>query len=101
VIRRLDLTPEAEADLGEAYGWYRDRGATLAEEFLISLDACFASLQEFPEAHPAVHRGVRRALLRRFPYCVLYVLESSRILVIGVFHARRDPRAWRSRAGAG
>jgi len=43
---------------------------------------------------PSVHR----ALTRRFPHAVYFVVERERIVVIGVFHQHRDPASWRDRA---
>lgn len=94
---RLEFTPEAEADVAEAHRWYAERGLGLGEEFLRSLDACLQAIVRFPESHSLAHRQVRRALLRRFPYCVFYLIEAERAVVVAVFHARRDPRAWQSR----
>jgi hypothetical protein len=43
---------------------------------------------------------IRRALLRsRFPYCVFYSIEGEEAVVVGCFHAHRDPEVWRLRAG--
>jgi hypothetical protein len=44
-----------------------------------------------------VHRTVRRALLRRFPFGVFYRAEPSRIVVIGILHGSRDPKVWKGR----
>jgi plasmid stabilization system protein ParE len=98
VTLQVSLTPEAEADVQEAHLWYAERGMGLAEDFRRSLDECFSRVVSHPESYPTVHRAVRRALLRRFPYCIFYVLEPERAVVIGCLHARRDPRAWRLRA---
>ena len=94
------LTSEAEADLTEAYAWYRDRGADLGEAFLRSFDQVVDVLATHPEAFPTVHRSVRRALMHRFPYCVFYFVDVHGPVVLGCFHARRDPTAWQQRAGA-
>ena len=93
----VEFTPEAEADISEAYSWYRNRGLGLGEEFLRSLDACLDEVARFPDSNPVVHHSLRRALIRRFPYCVFYLIQPTRVVVIGIFHARRDPRAWRRR----
>ena len=79
---RIALTLEAQADVEEVHAWYAARGAA-------------------PEAHPVVHRSIHRALLRRFPYCVFYVVERDRVVVHGCLHARRDPSIWQLRTGAG
>lgn len=39
----------------------------------------------------------RQALVRRFPYRVLYRLLGEEIVVVACFHARRDPSNWKLR----
>ena len=95
---RVEVTPEADADITEAYSWYRGRGLGLGEEFLRSLDACLDEVARFPDSNPVVHHSLRRALIRRFPYCVFYLVQLNRVVVIGLFHARRDPGVWQRRS---
>ncbi|MBW1844948.1 MAG: type II toxin-antitoxin system RelE/ParE family toxin [Deltaproteobacteria bacterium] len=94
------LTPEAEADLTEAYAWYRDRGQSLAKDFLGSFEAVLETLDDHPGSFPEVHHHIRRALMRRFPYAVFYVVGVRGPVILGVFHARRDPKKWKRRTGA-
>ena len=96
----IRLTPEAEADLTDAYAWYRDRGESLASEFLASFESVLEALDRHPESSPEIHNQVRRALMRRFPYAVFYVLGPDGPIVLGIFHARRNPMKWKRRAGA-
>jgi plasmid stabilization system protein ParE len=45
-----------------------------------------------------VVRGeVRRAVLRRIPYSVIFTVREDEIVVIACFHARRDPKGWQYR----
>jgi plasmid stabilization system protein ParE len=96
---RVCLTPEAEADLAEILSWYSQRESTLGAEFVTAFSDVVRQIEHFPESASIVHPPFRRALLRRFPYCVFYFLESSEAVVVGCFHAHRDPRVWRIRAG--
>jgi len=93
----IRLTPEAEADLTEAYAWYRDRGQSLASDFLVSFERVLETLDDHPESFPEVHHHIRRALLHRFPYSVFYVIGATGPVILGVFHARRDPKKWKRR----
>jgi toxin ParE1/3/4 len=88
------LRPEAEQDVREAYDWYEDQAEGLGEEFLRSLDATFALIQRHPMASAVIHRQVRRALTRRFPYGVFYVTEDERTVILAVLHMRQDPSVW-------
>ena len=93
----IRFRPEAEAEVLEAHAWYRERGLGLGQEFLRSLDASLDLIRRLPESHPVVHRRVRRALLRQFPYGIFYVHEGNTITVLACFHASRDPRGWKER----
>lgn len=96
-MKRLRLTPEAELDLGAAHFWYHRQAPGLAASFLAAVHASIASLQRHPEAHPLVDPATRRALVRRFPYAIFYDVGATEIVVYAIFHAARDPRAWRRR----
>jgi plasmid stabilization system protein ParE len=96
---RVRLTPEAEADVAQAFAWYSARSHELGTEFFASFEAVVHQIERFPEIGSAVHALLRRALLGRFPYCVFYSLAAQEVVIIGCFHAHRSPDAWRLRAG--
>lgn len=91
------IEPEADQDVSSAFSWYEEQREGLGREFLISLDAVFRRLQQSPEIHAKTYKETRQTLLRRFPYIVCYVLEENYVSVIAVFHAHRDPQAWKER----
>jgi plasmid stabilization system protein ParE len=88
----LRLTPGAEFDVSEALAWYRERGRGLGEQFLQALDERLESVQLNPLAYPKVHGDIRRALLRRFPYCVFYIIGPQQIVMLACLHGHRDPK---------
>jgi plasmid stabilization system protein ParE len=47
--------------------------------------------------YAAVLGDYRRALVRRFPYVIFYVVEAERIVVYAVFHCSQDPAKWKAR----
>ena len=95
--RRLIVRPEAEAEMAGAFDWYEDRSPGLGSEFLLCVDAVLSSIQRNPQQFPRVHRIVRRALTRRFPYEVFFVEDDDRVVVLSVFHAKRNPKIWKKR----
>ena len=96
-MKRLRLTPEAELDLDDAYGWHRLQAPGLGAHFLAAVATCLASIRRNPEASQLVDSTMRRALLRRFPYAVFYEVGAVEIVVYAVFHCARNPRAWKRR----
>ena len=95
---RVRLSPAAESDVRDIYAWYKKQGEGLGLEFRRALGDCLERVRNNPMSSPKVHGEIRRALLRRFPYGVFYVIRESEVGVLGVFHGHRDPKTWQSRA---
>jgi len=95
--RRLIVRPEAEAEMTDAFDWYEDRVPGLGSEFLLCVDAAFNAILRSPQQYPRAHKIVRRALTRKFPYEVLFVEDDERVVVLSVFHAKRNPKRWQDR----
>jgi plasmid stabilization system protein ParE len=91
------ITAEAHQDITEAYDWYEDRRPGLGEDFLGAVDACFQRIRRRPELVPIAYETYRRAIIRRFPYTVIYEATAETIVVYSVFHSSRDPEKWRQR----
>lgn len=96
--RTIIIRPEAELDMREAYAWYEKQVLGLGGNFLLNVDAALRSVQRYPLQYPVIYRNARRCLVRRFPYGVYYVVEERRIVVLAVFHAKRDPKSWQERS---
>jgi toxin ParE1/3/4 len=67
--------PEAAAETQEAFAWYEAQRKGLGVEFRDELQHTLDTIQANPNQYPVVHRNVRRALMRRFPYGVFYVVD--------------------------
>lgn len=93
------LTPEARADIAEEAAWYRERSILATERFLLAVGAAFVRIEAQPTAQVVIdaETGARRALLRKFPHRVLYLIDGGQIVVFAVMHHRRDTPAWRER----
>jgi plasmid stabilization system protein ParE len=94
----LIITPEAEADLAEAKTWYERKREGLGEEFVLCVEAGLEHIRRAPEAATEVQPGVRRVVVRRFPYAIFYRVDPDQIAVLAVYHSKRDPRGWQERA---
>lgn len=92
------LRPEAEADVSDAARWYEAQRSRLGSEFLDEVLRTLSSISEHPDLYPRVSGDVRRAVIRRFPFGVFYVMDESEVVVLAVMHGRRAPARWKSRA---
>ncbi|MCL4553908.1 MAG: type II toxin-antitoxin system RelE/ParE family toxin [Actinobacteria bacterium] len=93
----LIVRPDAEADITDAALWYETQAPGLGYDFLRSVDVCLADVAREPQRFPVIHRNMRRAILRRFPYGVFFISREGTVEVVACLHARRDPRQWSER----
>jgi plasmid stabilization system protein ParE len=97
VKRGVLIRPDAQRDVAEAYRWYEEQRTGLGADFILCFEEGLAKIQRTPAMYPIVYKNVRRLLIRRFPYGIFYVDEEALIVVLAVFHERRDPAGWQSR----
>jgi plasmid stabilization system protein ParE len=98
-VYRLVSEPQADLEIEAAFQWYEKEQPGLGLEFLGELRAAYNRIGEGPLKYQHLRSGVRRALLRRFPYAVYFAVEQSRLVVLAVLHASRDPAEWQGRRG--
>jgi len=90
--------PEAEFELCAAREWYGRQRRGLDAEFMRCVDEVIARIKRDPEMFPFALRNARKAVVRRFPYTVYYEIGEREIVILAVFHARRNPEHWQKRA---
>ncbi|NLA05412.1 MAG: type II toxin-antitoxin system RelE/ParE family toxin [Firmicutes bacterium] len=97
MIIEIHIRPEAEKDLSDAATWYESQRPGLGYQFLEEVSAIFLKISENPLIYPNIHRNIRRALIRRFPFGVYYQVKDSAVIIFAVMHGSRNPRNWKSR----
>ena len=90
---RLEFHPSTTADVRDATSYYDKQRAALGARFLRQLDQALAQIARSPLLFPLVEHEVRRALVKNFPYTVLFrVLGDNVVRILVTRHHRRDPR---------
>ena len=97
-MRKVTFHEEADSEIYEAALYYEDKAADLGLLFLDEIEKAILRILANPMAYPSVGDEVRQAIVSRFPYSILYVIESDEHLrVIAVAHQKRRPRYWKVR----
>ncbi len=92
--RSLRFDAAAERELGEAVDFYDLESPGLGDVFLAEVEHALTQVEAFPEAAEPIRDGVRRRLLRTFPYALLYSLRTDEVRILAVAHQRRRPFYW-------
>lgn len=92
------LRYEAQDEFDEAFDYYESARAGLGVDFAARVQQVFDRISANPQLHAVVFADVRKAVVKRFPYCVYYRSHPTHVEVLAVFHSRRDPSIWQGRA---
>jgi plasmid stabilization system protein ParE len=90
--------PEAQAEYDDALAWYQSRSLRAANRFEAEVDRIIALIAANPDSFPAYDDDHRFAVLRRYPYSLVYQVQPSRILVVAVAHSSRSAGYWAGRS---
>ena len=94
---KLILRPYVEKEIEDAAEWYQARRSDLREAFLDEVIAALGRIDENPYLYATIHRKIRRAPLKRFPYGIYYALIAGSLHVLAVVHDARHPSVWKRR----
>lgn len=89
--------PEADEEFNKAIDYYEDIEPGLGYDFAQEVYSTIKRSVEFPKAWPTLEDEIRRSLVRRFPYGVLYSEEREGIFIVAIMNLHRKPDYWNHR----
>ena len=98
----IRIDAEAEDEISHAIDRYELEREGLGAECWDELRTAMRTLEApGPECGPVIglplELGVRRKLLARFPYAIVFIEQDTFVRVISVMHGHRSPAYWRRR----
>jgi plasmid stabilization system protein ParE len=100
-MKNFSFHPEAEEEFIESAIYYEDCESGLGLDFSREVYATIQNALDYPTLWPEIETPVRRCLVHRFPYGVIYSIEPDGIFILAVMHLRRDPDYWKYRLETG
>jgi toxin ParE1/3/4 len=96
-MKSVVFLPQAEQEMLEAARFYESQTAGLGVDYLSEVERAVQTIAESPTTWPVIEGELRRRLIRRFPFGILYRIEPEEIVIIAVAHLRCRPWYWRKR----
>ena len=97
MTRRAVFHDLAKKELNEAARYYEGECAGLGAAFLNEIEQSIEFIMEHPEGAPLVAETVRRKLIRRFPFGLLYSVQPGTLRILAVMNQKRRPSYWTDR----
>ncbi|MBK7024596.1 MAG: type II toxin-antitoxin system RelE/ParE family toxin [Sulfuritalea sp.] len=88
---RVIFSPEARTEFDDAVRYYDQQRQGLGDELRGEIRDFLPRLKRSPLTFPAERGDIRRLILARFPYKLLYSVETDHVYVIALAHRRRAP----------
>jgi hypothetical protein len=87
----------AENEFLGAVAFYETQEVGLGGEFMSEALAAIGRIVERPLSWPKYTENTRRHFTRRFPYSIVYSIESDIVVIWAVAHTSRDEFYWSER----
>jgi len=84
----------ADQELSDTAQYYELESPGLGVAFLDEVERCLRSIGKHPDSAPILLGSIRRRLLRRFPYALLYAVKPHSIRILAVMNLKRRPAYW-------
>lgn len=97
MIPSISFHEMAESELNEAADYYDSKVAGLGKAFLFEVERVTKFIQQNPESAPSILKIVRRKIVRRFPYSIMYSVVNNSIRILAIANQKRRPFYWRGR----
>ena len=94
---KVSFHPEAVEELEQAVIYYEDCQSGLGKQLSQEVDASIQLILAFPHAWTTLEDNIRRTLVRRFPYGLLYYLQENEVYILAVMNLNRSPDYWKKR----
>lgn len=90
-MTRVALIPAAAFEIAEAAAAYDATRPGMGSAFVRCIDRTIIHIRQFPEIAPAIEQDFRRAVIHRFPFCIVYRATPDEVQVLALFPTQADP----------
>ncbi|PKG97367.1 type II toxin-antitoxin system RelE/ParE family toxin [Paraglaciecola sp. MB-3u-78] len=87
----LSLHPDVKSDTRSSYDCYQLQAQGLGNDFIAELESAFDTISSLPQTWPKFGANHHRFLLSRFPFSVIYQIQSKHIYIIAIMHNSKRP----------
>ena len=97
IMYKLRFHPRAVEEIENSLQWYGDRSKKAEKNLKRELNKNFQSILSFPLSFPIRYKSFRSCALQKFPYLIVYSVQSDVIFVVAFFHTSQNPATLKKR----
>ena len=94
---RLKISPFSELDLDSSIEWYNLEKQGLGDVFASEISEMFEHIKANYRQFPKEYALMQKAVVKKFPYNVFFVVKEETIFILGIFNTNRNPKIMKKR----
>ena len=94
---RLIFLDDALLEFRDAVKYYNTERRGLGFDFANEVRSSLVRLKQYPEIWIEIDAGIRKCIVKRFPYALLYTVHDDLVIVIALMHMKRVTFYWKER----
>jgi len=91
---KMEILDIARREYDEAKEFYEAEQTGLGSQFTEQIKHSLLRIQQYPQAWPPERKEIRRYIVHKFPYKILYSIQDDMIVVLAFAHLHRQPDYW-------
>jgi len=96
-LKSIFFHQAAKVELFNARDYYDDLLFGLGKSFIIEIEKTINIIKKNPLAYPIINKNIRKAVIMKFPYSILYIIEEDIVYLLAIMHQKRKPFYWKNR----
>lgn len=87
----LEIKIEAIAEIEDAFYYYEEQQKGLGDAFEKFVDKTINAIIKTPSGFKTISNERRQAVVKKFPFVIVYEIFENNIVIFAVFHTSRNP----------
>ncbi len=88
---QVEIKESARKGAVDAFLYYEDQQIALGDRFLDKMELLLNDIVKHPKLYSEKHKQFRQALIKPFPYLIIFEIIQTTIVVYKVIYAKRNP----------
>lgn len=84
--------PKALEDYEKSAVWYSEQSISTAESFIVAIQQRIEGIKTDPTQFRNKYRNYYETSLKKFPFYIVYIIDRKQVLIIGIYHKKRNPK---------
>ena len=91
---KLEILELAQFEIEDSKDYYNLQQNGLGDVFKNDVKQTIDKICDSPKLYPIISNPIRRSLLHRFPFSIIYAIHNDTIVIVLIEHQSRRPFYW-------